>query len=55
MFLTVLPVLIMFVWVIMGVGVFNLWKIVTGEDKIFFIILLWPLVLIITAIIPREQ
>lgn len=42
-------------WFVMGLGVFNLWKRVMGGDAAILIIMAWPLVLIVTAIITKKS
>ena len=39
---------------IMGFGVFNMWKSIVDDNWAMFIILLWPIVLIIPAFYDQE-
>lgn len=47
-------VLVVSLWFIMGIGVFNMWKICTGNKMAILVIPCWPLVLLVTAFLPRD-
>lgn len=47
-------VLIVSFWFLMGIGVFNMWKICTGNKLAILVIPFWPLILLVTAVFPRD-
>jgi hypothetical protein len=47
----ILPVILITLYFIMGFGVFNMWKRIVDDDWSLFIIIMWPVVVVIAAII----
>ncbi len=45
---------IVILYFVMGFGVFNMWKELVDDEKGIFIALLWPLILLITALVKRD-
>ena len=44
-----LPVILTALYFIMGFGVFNMWKRIVDDDWPLFVIIMWPLIVVITA------
>ena len=47
-------VLILVVYIIMGIGVYNMWRRIVGDKLVATVIVLWPITLIVTALVPRS-
>lgn len=42
-------------WFVMGTGVANMWKRIIDDNWLLLIVIAWPLVLFVTAIIPAAK
>ena len=45
-------ILLTVLWFVMGTGVANMWKRIIDDKFLLLIVVMWPLVLFVTAIIP---
>ena len=49
-----LAVLFVAIYFILGFGVYKMWKLIFDDDWAFFLILMWPIILITAALTNQE-